>query len=710
MNKHLFLNVLLLLCASIFQNNMSAQNNYPQTRYDETVIDNYSGTKVADPYRWLEDDNTTETKNWVRAQNINTYAYLDKIPYRDAIKKRLTELWNYEKYGSVFHEGDAEYFFKNDGLQNQAVLFQQNKNAAQAEAFLDPNTLSKEGTVALGALSFSKDGKYAAYQLAKAGSDWQTIYIKEAATGKQLDEPVEWVKFSGISWQGKGFYYSRFPKPAEGKTLTTKAEGHQVYYHILGTPVATDNLIYSDAKNPKNLIGAGVSNDERFVCVALSAGTSNNAVVVKDEARNSSDFKTIIADQTHDWHFVDNVGDELYFLTNYKASNRCIIAINFNHPEEKNWKTIIPEHPSDVIESVDFLNGKMVLTYMHNVSSLLKQFDLDGSNVVTVPLPGIGTIGGLHGKRNTAEAFYNFTSFMRPSTPFRLDMKTLQSTEFKKTALKFNPDDYTTEQVFYTSKDGTQIPMFVTMKRGTTLNGKNPTILYGYGGFNISLTPSFSVSRLAFLERGGVYAVANIRGGGEFGSSWHEQGTLGKKQNVFDDFIAAAEFLIAKKYTSSDFLAINGGSNGGLLVGACLTQRPDLFKVALPAVGVLDMLRYHQFTIGRAWATDYGLSETKDGFDYLYKYSPLQNVKVGTKYPATLITTGDHDDRVVPAHSFKFAATLQNAQASDAPVLIRIETSAGHGAGKPTAKVIQEATDIMAFTLWNMGVKSLPNE
>jgi len=705
MNKNIFLNLLLLLCASIFQNNMSAQNNYPKTRRDETVVDNYSGTKVADPYRWLEDDNATETKKWVTAQNTNTYAYLEKIPYRDAIKKRLTELWNYEKYGSVFHEGDAKYFFKNDGLQNQAVLYRQTKTSTTPEVFLDPNTLSKEGTVALGALSFSKDGKYAAYQLAKAGSDWQTIYIKEAATGKQLDEPIEWVKFSGIAWQGNGFYYSRFPKPELDKALTTKAEGQLVYYHMLGTPVANDKLMYSDEKNPKNLIHAGVSDDARFVCVSLSAGTSNNSVVVRDEARNSSDFKTIIADQTHDWNFIDNVGDKLYFLTNYKASNRCIIGIDFNHPEEKNWKTIIAEHPSDVIESVDFLNGKLVLTYMHNVSSLLKQFDLDGSHPVIIPLPCIGTIAGLHGKRETAEAFFNFTSFMRPSTPFKLDMKTLQSTEFKKIALKFNPEDYTTEQVFYKSKDGTQIPMFVTMKRGAQLNGKNPTILYGYGGFNISLTPSFSVSRLAFLERGGIYAVANIRGGGEFGSTWHEQGTLGKKQNVFDDFIAAAEFLIAKKYTSSDFLAISGGSNGGLLVGACLTQRPDLFRVALPAVGVLDMLRYHQFTIGRAWATDYGLSEMKEGFDYLYKYSPLQNIKPGTKYPATLITTGDHDDRVVPAHSFKFAATLQSAQASDAPILIRIETSAGHGAGKPTAKVIQEATDVMAFTLWNMGVK-----
>ena len=506
MTKRVILNFLLLLCASITQNNMSAQNNYPQTRRDETVIDNYSGTKVSDPYRWLEDDNSAETKKWVTAQNQNTYAYLDKIPYRDAIKKRLTELWNYEKYGAVFHEGDAEYFFKNDGLQNQSVLYQQNKNSDAPQVFLDPNALSKEGTVALGSLSFDKNGKYVAYELAKAGSDWQTIYIKEAATGKQIDEPIEWVKFSGISWQGNGFYYSRYPKPEEGKALTTKAEGHQVYYHTLGTSAASDNLIFSDVKNPKNLMGAGVSDDERFVCISLSVGTSNNAVLAKD-ARSGSEFKSIIPNQTHDWGFIDNVGDWLYFMTNYKASNRCIIAINFNHPEEKNWKTIIAEHPSDVIESVDILNGKMVLTYMHNVSSLLKQFDLDGSHATDIKLPGIGTIAGLHGKRQTADAFYSFTSFMRPSTPFRLDMKTLQSTEFKKTALKFNPDDYTTEQVFYKSKDGTSIPMFVTMKRGTKLDGKNPTILYGYGGFNISLTPSFSVSRLAFLERGGVYEL-----------------------------------------------------------------------------------------------------------------------------------------------------------------------------------------------------------
>ncbi len=676
---------------------------YPTTRQDLSVIDNYHGTKVADPYRWLEDDNSAETKEWVKQQNEVTYAYLDKIPYRQATKDRIEKLWNYEKYGSPFKHGGKYYFYKNDGLQNQSVLYVQNDLTATPSVVIDPNKLSKDGTVALGSTSFNKAGDKMAYQLAKAGSDWQTVYIKDLATGKDLKEELNWVKFSGIAWQGDGFYYSKYPTPDKGKELTAKAEFGKLYYHKLGTPQSDDQLIMEDTEHKNRRFGAETTEDERFVVAYPTESTKGNMLKIKD-LQSKSDWVTIANDFKNDWNVIESDGDWVYLQTDYKAPRGRIIAINPTMPEEKNWKEIVPENATDVLQGANIVGGKLVTYWLHDASSAVKFYDLKGKFLNDLKLPGIGTIGGISGKRNENQAFYSFSSFTRPNTIYKLDIKTMKSSIFKAPAIDFNSDKYITKQVWYTSKDGTKVPMFITMKKGTKRTGKNPTLLYGYGGFNISITPSFSTSRAALLEMGGIYAVANIRGGGEFGEAWHAAGTKERKQNVFDDFIGAAEFLIKDKYTSSDFLAIQGGSNGGLLVGACMTQRPELFRVALPAVGVLDMLRYDKFTIGRAWSTDYGLSEDKDGFDFLYKFSPLHNIKKGTKYPATMVTTGDHDDRVVPAHSFKFAATLQEAQAGDNPALIRIETSAGHGAGKPTAKVIQEQADMYAFMFYSMGL------
>ena len=676
---------------------------YPTTRQDPSVIDDYYGTKVADPYRWLEDDNSAETKDWVKRQNEVTYAYLDKIPYRQVTKERIEKLWNYEKYGSPFKKGGKYYFYKNDGLQNQAVLYVQNDLNAPPSVVIDPNTLSKDGTVALGSTSFNKAGDKMAYQLSKAGSDWQTIYIKDLKTGKDLKEELSWVKFSSVAWQGDGFYYSKYPTPEKGKELTAKAEFGKLYFHKLGTPQSDDVLIMEDTEHKNRRFGAGTTEDERFLIVVPSESTKGNMLKIKD-LKNNGDWVTIANDFNNDWNVVENEGDLILIETDYKAPRGRIIAVNINAPEEKNWKEIIPEHPKDVLQGAEIVGGKLVTYWLHDASSAVKFYDLSGKFLNDLKLPGIGTIGGISGKRDENQAFYSFSSFTRPNTIYQLDVNTMKSTIFKAPAIDFKSDNYITKQVWYTSKDGTKVPMFITMKKGMKRTGKNPTLLYGYGGFNISITPGFSTSRAALLEMGGIYAVANIRGGGEFGEEWHAAGTKERKQNVFDDFIAAAEYLIKEKYTSSDFLAIQGGSNGGLLVGACMTQRPELFRVALPAVGVLDMLRYDKFTIGRAWATDYGLSEDKAGFDFLYKFSPLHNIKKGTKYPATMVTTGDHDDRVVPAHSFKFAAALQEAQAGDNPALIRIETSAGHGAGKPTAKVIQEQADMYAFMFYSMGL------
>ena len=708
--KNKVLKTIALVIAAHFSFQLTAQimtknaPTYPSTRKDPSVSDDYHGTKVADPYRWLEDDNAAETKEWVKKQNEVTFGYLEKIPFREAVKSKLTTLWNYEKFGSPFKEGNKYYFYRNSGLQNQSVLYVQDALNATPSVFLDPNDLSKEGTVALGALSFNKAGNLAAYQLAKAGSDWQTIYVKDAVSGKTLDDKVEWVKFSGISWAGDGFFYSRYPEPKKGDELKGASEFQSVYFHKVGTSQSEDKLIYEDKNNAKRGFGAGVTDDERFLQVAPWEGTSGNMLIVKD-LKNNGNFITIVDNFKNDWNVIDNDGDWLLVQTNYKAPNSRVIAINPTMPEEANWKEIIPESKTDVLQGCSILGGKLAVNYLHDVSSVIKFHDLSGKFLNELKLPGIGIVGGLSGKKSENEAFYSFSSFIRPTTIYKLDVATLQSTIFKEPKIAFDPNQYETQQLWYTSKDGTKVPMFVTMKKGTKLNGKNPTLLYGYGGFNISTTPQFSVSRAALLDMGGIYVVANIRGGGEFGEAWHKAGIKQHKQNVFDDFIAAAEFLIKKKYTSKDFLAIQGGSNGGLLVGACMTQRPDLFRVALPAVGVLDMLRYDKFTIGRAWGTDYGLSENAEDFSYLYKYSPLHNIKKGVKYPATMVTTGDHDDRVFPAHSFKYAATLQATNASDRPILIRIETKAGHGAGKPTAKVIEEQADVYGFLVKELGMK-----
>ena len=705
----------LAICALFsFQTNAqimltNTQPTYPTSRQDHSVLDDYHGKKVADPYRWLEDDNAAETKDWVKQQNAVTFGYLEKIPFRDAVKTRLTTMWNYEKYGAPFRRGGKTYFFKNDGLQNQAVMYVENPNATPS-VFLDPNTLSKEGTVALGVTSFNKSGDKMAYQLAKAGSDWQTIYVKNA-DGTMLADSVKWVKFSGIEWAGDGFFYSRYPEPKAGDELKGAAKFQKVYFHKIGTTQADDALIFEDKQNGERGFGAGTTDDERFLVVAPWQGTSGNMLIVKDLKTNGA-FTTLVDNFKNDWNVIDNDGERLLVLTNYKATRSRIVSIDPSVSaavgqvsDEKNWHDIVPEDPKDVLQSATIIGGKLATVWMHNAASRVKFYDLKGQFLNELTLPEIGTLGGFSGRREDMTAYFSFSSYLRPNTIFELDLTTMKSKIFKAPTVAFKSDDYKTEQIWYKSKDGTPVPMFVTMKKGTKLNGKNPTLLYGYGGFNIPSTPNFSISRAALLEMGGIYVVANIRGGGEFGDEWHKAGTKERKQNVFDDFIGAAEYLIKKRYTSPDFLAIQGGSNGGLLVGACMTQRPDLFRVAFPAVGVLDMLRYDKFTIGRAWSTDYGLSEDAAGFDYLYKYSPLHNIKKGVKYPATLITTGDHDDRVVPAHSFKFAATLQAAQASANPALIRIETSAGHGAGKPTAKVIQEAADILSFMFFNMGVK-----
>ncbi len=677
--------------------------NYPDIKRDTTVVDNYHGKKVADPYRWLEDDNSEETKAWVKAENKATFGYLNQIPYREDIQKRLETLWNYERFSTPFKEGGKYYFFKNDGLQNQSVLYEQADLNATQNVALDPNKFSTDGTSALGGLSFNKKGNLLAYQVSEGGSDWHSVRIKDMTTGKVLDDKLDWLKFTGISWSGDGFFYSRYPEPKGDDKLSGKNEFHQVYYHKVGTSQDKDELIFADRKHPNHGFSASTTNDERFLALQVWKSTSGNALYFKDLQKDKSDFVPLVETFDNDFTVLDNIGDKLLVLTNYKAPNQRLMMIDVNKPDEGYWEDLIPES-EDVLRNVDILGNKIVATYIHNASSLVKVFDLKGGLYSALELPGIGTISGFSGKRDEMQAFYAFNSYTRPTTIYSLDMESLESTIFKAPKLDFNSDDYVTKQVWYTSTDGTKVPMFITHKKGLKMDGKRPTLLYGYGGFDISILPNFNTTRLAMcpivIENDGVFAVANIRGGGEFGSKWHKAGTLGQKQNVFNDFIAAAEYLISEDYTSSEKLAIYGRSNGGLLVGACMTQRPDLFKVALPAVGVLDMLRYQEFTIGRAWSSDYGLSEDPAAFDYLYSYSPLHNIEK-TAYPATMVTTADHDDRVVPAHSFKFASELQAKHQGENPVLIRVATSAGHGAGKSTAQKIEEAADILSFMFYN---------
>ncbi len=680
-----------------------AQLKYPETK-KEDVTEDYHGMKVEDPYRWLEDDRSTETADWVTAQNKVTFDYLDQIPYRADWLKRLEEINNYPKYSSPSRRNEYFYFYKNDGLQNQSVLYRQKGLAGNPELVLDPNKFSAEGTTSLATFSLSKNGKYAVVGKSAGGSDWRTFFIMDMTTKKYLSDSLVWVKVSGASWQGDGFYYSRYPAPDKGKELSTKNENHQVYYHKAGTSQNDDALVYEDNQNPQRFHSVFTSEDERYSFLNISdrgKAKDGNGLWYFDNKGNEKKFKPIIKEAgDYVYSFIEEVNGRFLLLTNDGAKNRRIISVDPNNPDPANWKTVIAEKDEN-ISSASSAGKKLFLTYLKDVTSRVYVYGLDGKLEREVKLPSLGSASGFGGERNDKFVFYTFTSITFPPTIYKYDIATGQSTVFRKPEVKFNPEDYTTEQVFYPSMDGTKVPMFIVYKNGTPKNGKNPTILYAYGGFNISIAPSFSSTRMAWLEQGGIYCIANLRGGSEYGEKWHEAGMRFKKQNVFDDFIAAGEYLVNKNYTSKDYLAIQGGSNGGLLVGAVINQRPDLFKVAIPQVGVMDMLRFHKFTIGWNWIAEYGSSDNKDDFKNLYAYSPIHNIKQGLSYPSTLITTADHDDRVVPAHSFKYAATMQEKYKGENPVMIRIDVNSGHGASN-LKKSLETTSDIYSFIFYNM--------
>lgn len=677
---------------------------YPATKKIDKV-DVYFGNSIPDPFRWLEDDRSAETAEWVKEQNKVTFDYLAAIPFRNTIKARMEKLWNYEKVSAPFKEGDYTYYYKNNGLQNQSVMYRKDAKGTE-ELFLDPNTFSKDATTSLDGVSFSKDGSLVAYSISEAGSDWRKVIFIDAKTKQSIGEPLVDVKFSGLSWKGnEGIFYSSYEKP-KGSELSAKTDQHRLFFHKLGTKQAEDAILFGDQEK-RRYVGGYVSDDNRYLFISAANSTSGNELYLKDLSVPNSPIVAIHKGFEYDVDVLDNIGTILFIVTNLKASNKRIVTVDVANPGVENWKDLIPETEQVLNPSTGA--GYIFANYMKDAVSVVKQFDYKGKLIRTIALPGVGTASGFGGKAKDKELYFSFTNYVTPGTTYTFFPDSGKSSVYVKPKVDFVSENYESKQVFFTSKDGTKVPMIITHKKGLQLNGKNPTILYGYGGFNVSLTPSFSIANAVWLEMGGIYAVANMRGGGEYGKKWHDAGTKMQKQNVFDDFIAAGEYLIAQKYTSSDFLAIRGGSNGGLLVGAVMTQRPDLMKVALPAVGVLDMLRYHTFTAGAGWAYDYGTAEdSKEMFNYLKGYSPVHNVKSGVKYPATLVTTGDHDDRVVPAHSFKFAAELQEKQTGSNPVLIRIETNAGHGAGKPVSKTIEEAADIQAFTLFNMGFKSIP--
>lgn len=690
--------------------------NYPKAKKVDHV-DDYHGTKVADPYRWLENPDAPESREWIEAQNKITFDFLGKIPAREKIKERLTDLWNYERFGVPFKEGNRYFISRNDGLQNQSVLYTMETLTAEPRVLLDPNKLSADGTVALKGYAITEDGEYMAYGVSTAGSDWEEWRVKRVSNGQDTEDVLNWVKFSGASWahDGSGFFYSRYDAPKEGQKLQELNYYQKLFFHKRGTPQSEDILVYHRPDQKEWGFNGYVTDDGRYLIISVRQGTdTRNRVFYKEivpgqpvsELAYGKGAKVVelLNDFDASYEFVANDGPIFWFQTDLEAPRGKIIQIDTRKPERANWKVIIPES-EDTIQGANVVNRQFIIAYMKDASSAVEIFDLEGKKVRSVELPGVGSVGGFNGEMKDTETFYAFTSFTRPSTIYRYDMVKGESTVFRAPKLKFEADRYVTKQVFYNSKDGTRVPMFITHRKDLELNGKNPTLLYGYGGFNISLTPSFSASTMVWLEMGGVYAQPNLRGGGEYGEQWHKAGTKLRKQNVFDDFIAAAEWLIGSKYTQPEKLAIAGGSNGGLLVGAAITQRPDLFGAALPAVGVLDMLRFHKFTIGWAWVSDYGSADNAEEFQALYKYSPLHNLKKGTKYPATLITTADHDDRVVPAHSFKFAAAIQEAHGGEDPVLIRIETKAGHGAGKPTAKIIEEAADRYAFLVKTLEMK-----
>ena len=701
----LFASTILVSCKEEIKKQQT-NVNYPLTT-KKAVIDTLFGTEVVDNYRWLEDDRSEATETWVKAENEVTFDYLSKIPYRAQLKTRLTELWNYEKVGTPFIEGGYTYFYKNDGLQNQYVIYR--KKDGEETVFLDPNTFSEDATTSLGSLSFSKDGKTVAYSISEGGSDWRKIIIMDAVSKTIKEDTLVDVKFSGISWyKNEGFYYSSYDKP-KGSELSAKTDQHKLYYHQLGTAQKDDVVIFGEKAIEKHrYVGGSVTEDNRYLLISASTSTSGNKLYIKDLTVKNSPLIPIIDTFESDTYVAQNRKSKLYLVTNMNAPNKKVVTVDAKNPSSENWKDFIPE--TENVLSLNSGAGYFFAEYMVDAVSKVLQYDFDGNLVREVKLPGVGSSGGFGGKKEAKELYFSFTNYNTPNSSYKFNPKDGTYTSYWKPAINFNPEDYQSKQVFYTSKDGTKIPMIITHKKGVELNGKNPTILYGYGGFNISLTPSFSIANAVWMEQGGIYAVPSLRGGGEYGKKWHKAGTQMQKQNVFDDFIAAAEYLIEEKYTSSAYLAIRGGSNGGLLVGATMTQRPDLMRVALPAVGVLDMLRYHTFTAGAGWAYDYGTAEdSKEMFEYLKGYSPVHNVKEGVEYPATLVTTGDHDDRVVPAHSFKFAAELQDKQSGSNPTLIRIETNAGHGAGTPVAKTIEQYADIFGFTLFNMGFEQLPN-
>ncbi len=710
---------LLMIASSILfscNNDVKPKEKPIAVTYTDThkvdTVDTYFNTDVPDPYRWLEDDRSEETIDWVKRQNDVTYGYLDTIPFRAQLKERLSTLWNYEKIGAPFKEGDYTYFRKNNGLQNQFVIYRYKTGdePSTATVFLDPNKFTKDGTISLGAISFSKNGKTLAYSISEGGSDWRKILIMNTESKEIIEDTLIDVKFSGMSWyKNEGFYYSSYDKP-EGSELSAKTDQHKLYYHKLGTPQSQDVVIFGATPEEKHrYVGGGVTEDDHYLIISASISTSGNKLFIKDLTKSNTSLITIVGHTDSDTNIIENEGSTLFLATNLNAPNRRIVTVDASNPTSDNWVDLIPETKN--VLSISTAGGYLFAEYMIDAVSKVLQYDYKGKLVREVALPGVGSAGGFNAKKEEKELYYSFTNYKTPGSTYTYQIEEGTSALYRKPDIDFNPDDYESTQVFYNSKDGTKVPMIITHKKGLELNGKNPTILYAYGGFNISLTPSFSIANAVWMEQGGIYAVPNLRGGGEYGKAWHDAGTKLQKQNVFDDFIAAAEYLIDQNYTSSDYLAIRGGSNGGLLVGATMTQRPDLMKVALPAVGVMDMLRYHTFTAGAGWAYDYGTAEdSKEMFEYLKGYSPVHNVKEGVSYPATLVTTGDHDDRVVPAHSFKFAAELQAKQVGDTPTLIRIETDAGHGAGTPVSKTIEQFADIYGFTLYNMGYKVLPGK
>lgn len=696
--------IIALSALALTATTMTAQNiTYPKAPQDGT-IDTYFGVKVADPFRPLEDDRSPATAAWVEAENQVTNAYLSKIPFRAKLLKRLKEVADFEKVSTPFKKNDKWYVYKNNGLQNQSVLYQMDELGGPLREFLDPNKLSDDGTVALQSTSFSKDGKYMAYVISRSGSDWQEIYVKDIATGELLTDHIEWAKFGGAQWCGNGFYYSAYDAPEKGKEFSSKNEVHKVYYHKIGTPQSQDVLFYQNPAYPLRFYSVSINDEETVMFLYESGAGSGQNVYVRDLRVPNAQFIQMTSNLDMQYNPIGTIGDNIYMLTNDGAPRGRVMVANIHKPGFKDWKELVPES-KHMLDNVEFADDKMVLTYNQDASTHLYLYTIDGKEITEIKLPTVGR-AGFSSERGQKECFYSFSSFTVPGTIYQYDIAQNKSTLYTAPKVKFDLNKYTTQQVFFTSKDGTRVPMFLTYKKDMKRNGKNPVFLYGYGGFNVALPPSFSSMRIPFLENGGIYVQVNLRGGSEYGEEWHVAGTKMQKQNVFDDFISAAEWLITNNFTSKNHIAIVGGSNGGLLVGACMTQRPDLFKVCIPQVGVMDMLRYHKFTIGWNWAPDYGTSEdSKEMFQYLYGYSPLHNLKKGVSYPATLVTTADHDDRVVPAHSFKFAATLQECQGGSAPVLIRIDSKAGHGSGKPLAKQLEEQADIYSFIMYNMGMK-----